>query len=303
MKLYLLENEAHPLDESLKKELASAGHTAEAIALPEDHEQLQALLEDHASGAVFLPAAWDDLFCVKTIDEVDSHARPFETVLVGPPPPLSRLIVAFNHGLTAFLETPVDPETLRLTLKRVEGRWKRSVETAELAATVELYRTGGSAHALSNENLMRDQLLGHALAQFASQEGPFFEGSVTILLASTSPSQQKQLASLLTRFGAQVTTVGTMNEAFEQLKDKAFTVVISDGVLPDGDALAFAARLRQEAKQSIPHFMVWSSSREKVPELLRPESLVNDVILKPGPDLGIESCLPAIVSAVYRMQG
>lgn len=301
MNYYILSSQAHPLDPLVARLLGTAGIQPDILAIPDTHEHVRELLHGRSSGVVFIPAMWEDLLCVKIVNEIENLAIPFEAVVAGDAPPVPLLITAFNSGLGAFIETTVDQSELNLILKRVAARLREKEDRAETMAQLERYRSDRPSLDLSRESLARDQLLGLAFTHFAANEGPFSDGSVRILLVSSSQSQQKHLAGLLRRFGALVETSERMEDSIRRVQEEDFTMIITDGILPDGDAIAFSRRLRQELKKRIPHFIVWSASRDKVATLMRPESQINDVILKPSPDVGMESVLPAIIAAAYRV--
>jgi AmiR/NasT family two-component response regulator len=76
---------------------------------------------------VMFPAIWEDLFCVKIIREISPMPTPFEMVMVDEKPDISNLIIAFNEGLSAYLETPFTKEKLQLTISRIRSRFEDKI--------------------------------------------------------------------------------------------------------------------------------------------------------------------------------
>ena len=128
MKTYLMQNDDHPLDVSVINALSSMSIGFEVLTLPTNHNDVAPLLNDLEGGMVFLPGIWEDLFCVKIIREIFLMPTPFEMVIADATPEISNLIVAFNEGLSAYLETPVTEEKLQLTISRISVCliWHRS---------------------------------------------------------------------------------------------------------------------------------------------------------------------------------
>lgn len=300
MNIYLLDNDAHRLDPSLQAALEEHGETYESLSLPADHEEILTLFADHPGGAVFLPGVWEDLFSVKVVGELAHLTTAFEPVIVGPAPSNGELAAAFNEGLSAYVEAPLQPGRLKQTMKRVAERYKRHEEIALLRHRIAHTGEGVPHRHLDPESVARDHYLGQAFLDIKSQKGPMAGGNALILLVSSSQQQQRQLRALLEGMGFTVKEVGTMADAVGRCSAEPFTVVISDGVLPDGDAEGLAATLHQKLHAQVPRFIVWSSSPEKALELVRPEKHIDDIILKPGPSIGLESVLPTIISAVYQ---
>ncbi len=299
MKIYLLQNDDHPLDEGLTAALESLSMEFKTLTLPTDHGDITHVMSDVQGGVVMLPGIWTDLFCVKVIEETALLSTPFETVIVAPEPDLSSLVVAFNEGLSGYLKLPVTEERLRQVISRARARFEKRVLQIEAERRFSDLAAQSIPFNRSKAMTVRNQYLGRALIDFAKRRGPVFEGTIEVLLVSSSPVQQKQLEELLKASGLSTTTSGNIEEAIQGLDEKDYRVVIADGILPDGDATVLAGRVRKIAKK-MPYMIVWSSSPEKAETLLRPENHIDEVLLKPGPDIGIESVLPSLIAAIYQ---
>lgn len=299
MKIYLLQNDDHPLDKGLTAALEALSMEFKILTLPSDHGDITHVMSDLQGGVVMLPGIWTDLFCVKVIEETALLSTPFETVIVAPEPDLSNLVVAFNEGLSGYLKLPVTEERLRQVISRARARFEKRLLQIEAERRFSDLAAQSIPFNRSKAMTVRNQYLGKAFIDFAKRRGPVFEGTIEVLLVSSSSVQQKQLEELLKASGLSTTTSGNIEEAIQGLEEKDYRVVIADGVLPDGDATVLAGRVRKIAKK-MPYMIVWSSSPEKAATLLRPENHIDEVLLKPGPDIGIESVLPSLIAAIYQ---
>ena len=299
MKIYLLQNDDHPLDKGLTAALESLSMEFKILTLPADHGDITHVMSDLQGGVVMLPGIWTDLFCVKVIEETALLSTPFETVIVAPEPDLSNLVVAFNEGLSGYLKLPVTEERLRQVISRAQARFEKRLLQIEAERRFSDLAAQSIPFNRSKAMTVRNQYLGKAFIDFAKRRGPVFEGTIEVLLVSSSSVQQKQLEELLKASGLSTTTSGNIEEAIQGLEEKDYRVVIADGILPDGDATVLAGRVRKIAKK-MPYMIVWSSSPEKAETLLRPENHIDEVLLKPGPDIGIESVLPSLIAAIYQ---
>ncbi len=300
MKTYLMQNDDYPLDVSLINSLDSISIKFETIPLPGNHNEVAPLLRELEGGIVFFPAIWEDLACVKMVQEISVLSTPFETVIVDVAPEASNLAVAFNEGLSAYLEKPVTNEKLKTTVSRARSGLEKRI--SHIATEQRLANLASQSVPINQSRPMtiRDQHLGKAFIDVANKTGPLFKNEVKVLLVSSSSVQQKQLEATLKAIGVSTTNTGNIEEAIQVSGKKAFVVVISDGVLPDGDAISLANRLRKTSKR-MPHIIVWSSSPEKAATFLKPENHIDEVLMKPDPETGIESILPSIIAVVYRV--
>lgn len=299
MKTYLMQNNDDLLDVSLINVLVSMSIEFKELTLPVNHNDVTPFFTDLEGGLVFFPGIWQDLFCVKTLQEISHISTPFETVIVDAAPEISNLIVAFNEGLSAYLETPVTEEKLQQIISRARSRFDKKV--SQLVTSQRLSDLESQSIPLNRSKAMviRNQYLGKAFIDVANKTGPLFDSKGEVLLVSSSSVQQKQLAVLLKTMGMSIAKTGSIEETIQIADSKEFTVVICDSILPDGDAIILADRLRKISKR-MPHIIVWSSSPEKAAIFLKPESHIDEVLLKPDPETGIESILPSIIAVIYR---
>lgn len=300
MNAYLLSNKSHPLDPSLGKGLKELGVHFEKITLPKDHEEVVDLLEKKQPGVAFIPAVWEDLYCVKVVQEIIRIETPIEPVIVGDAPNAANIIAVFNEGLSAYLEVPFNADKLKLILARVRKRLRNKLENIGAAKKLEEYMEGAVPYIFSPQLVERDQMLAAAFMNIINHDYPVVTSEVNVMLVTSSTAQQQRLKGFLKKVGLKVTTTGSMKEAVDVMGGDKFNLVISDNMLPDGDAITLVAKLRKTVKSHMPRIIVWSSSPDKAAELLKPETHIDDVIIKPGPGASIEHILPALISNIYQ---
>ncbi len=300
MNIYLLDNAENPLDKTLEAALEAAEVSFDRLALPTSHGAVRELVKAREGGTVLLPALWQDLLCVKIVNEIEALDMPFVTVVVGPLPSTENLVSAFNSGLTAVLETPVESTRLDQILKRVQERFNGKVKQARLIHILQEREAMATNAMLAPQMVVRDQYLGHAFKQIIRGKGALCDGTVRVLLVSSSSSQERKLDELLSAIGMTVARASSIEEAEKCVKEAVCSVIVSDSILRDGDAPKLALMLRNTLSADIPRLIVWSSSPEKAPALLSPENHIDAVVIKPGPKAGVESILPTILTEVMR---
>ncbi|MDH5542899.1 MAG: response regulator [Nitrospinota bacterium] len=302
MKSYILENKKNMIDAEVKENLKKGmEHKVEELELPENHEDIYPIFADKEDGIIFIPAIWTDLYCVKIINEVEHLKGVFGAVIVGKTPKASELVVAFNEGLYAYLETPMDKQNFKQTLTRVFGKLRKKSGENLVLGRIKQYESGLSPRSFSHQMHERDHLLAKAYIDVLKDRGPLMDGTVKVLLVTASKAQEGRLEKFLKELGLKIESVDSMAAALEKASVGKFELIITDNMLPDGDAITFVDKLRKLMKKSLPRVIVWSSSPEKFASLLGPENHIDDVILKPGPGAGIEVILPSIVAAIYSL--
>lgn len=87
-----------------------------------------------------------------------------------------------------------------------------------------------------------------------AQKAAFSVKGLRLLVVDDEPDMRKLIATALRAAGAFVVTASSGAEAFEQLSEQSFDVLISDIAMPteDGHALARRVRARQDEKGRIP---------------------------------------------------
>ncbi len=75
-----------------------------------------------------------------------------------------------------------------------------------------------------------------------------------VLIVDDEPAMRKMIATVLRGAGASVVTAGSAAEAFEQLSERSFDVLVSDIAMPteDGHSLARRVRARDDETSRIP---------------------------------------------------
>jgi CheY-like chemotaxis protein len=291
-------------DRELRQLLLKRDFVVEDIAIGSDHGAIAGILKDNEPGFIFIPPAWEDMFCVKVLNEIDLLGFPFETVIFGPKPEMAKLILAFNSGLSGFVELPVNTSSFTQVINRLKFRFVGKLEADRQNRRLTEFERGGTPAAFSSQMLERDHFLARAFMDLAARSGPIFSDNVSVLLVSSSLVQQQTFEAFLKKLGITVFLAGSVAEAGRILgKGNGCRMVISDSVLPDGDVGSLVENVRKTFTSKLPRFVVITSSPDKASELLSPDMHIDDVILKPGPDAGLESILPTIIAGIYQTHG
>ncbi len=304
MNAYFITSGKYRPDLSLMTPLEAHEIPVEEVEMAQDAEAVIALFKDRDPGFVFIPPVWDDLFCVKVIDNLETLRTPFETVIADRQPVISNLVAAYNAGLSAFVELPVNNDVYQQTLIRCRARLEKKMAMLVAGNRLRAYERDAVPNAFSPQILERDQLLSQAFMDLIQRKGPLLGNDVRLLLVFSSEAQQQRFGTFLRSIGLQIATAHDMREALRAVESAGpFAIVISDNILPDGDAAALVNLMRKNMKDKMPRFIVMTGSPDKASDLLRPESHIDDVIIKPGPGHGIEMILPAVISGVYQIRG
>ena len=297
MHLYLLSCPGHIPDESMRIFLKEKSLAYEEVEFAGDHAQIAALFSQRPGGIVFLPAMWEDLLCVKVVQEIGLLPGFFEAVVIGGTPDLEHLTVLFNEGVGGYLMSPVDERLCQAMITRLGERLKRRRETAALSERVLELETRLATSAGAAADRQQHRILGKAYLDLKNQAGPFAK-DMEVLLISTSQVQRERMKGVLKALGMEVITAESIQDALERLRERPIPIVISDNILPDGDGLQLARSIRQSSEW-MPKVIILSSSAEKMRQLLQPGNYIDEVVLKTIFEAGPESVIPPVVKMMY----
>lgn len=304
MNTYFIISGQHRPDPSLAAPLEACDITVEEVEIGKDAETVAALFKDRDPGFIFLPPAWEDLLCVKVINNIETLRTPFETIIADRQPAIPNLVAAYNAGLSAFVELPLNADLFQQAIIRCRARLEKKLSILVAGNRLRAYERDAVPNIFSSQILERDQLLSQAFMDLIQRKGPLLGNNVRLLLVLSSEAQRQRFGTFLRSIGLQIATANDMREALQSLdSDGPFAIVISDNILPDGDASGLVNAMRKTLKDKMPRFIVMTGSPDKASDLLRPESHIDDVILKPGPGHGIEMVLPAVISGIYQIRG
>ncbi len=263
------------------------------MQLPATHREIIPLLEKQKEGILLLPALWEDLYSVKLLNEAENLSGEYSSLFYGSIPESEQLITAFNAGIQAYIPLPIPEKQLAFSLNRAVRKHEKNLQKRQKE---------GRFNLLSYEKQQREhKLLGKAFKDLLHSRNPFILDHVHLLIVNSSSAQEKRLSRFLTEIGSSFVSVRSIAEAIDAFKeDTQFHVLITDYLLPDGDALKLVKTLKEKLQHEMPRVLVWSSTPEEIPKLLRPETFIDEVIIKPSPDEGIESLLPALLFLLYQ---
>ncbi len=270
-----------------------SSYTLSKLETPPAHHDIIPLLEEREQGIILIPALWEDLFCIKLLNEIRTLPHSYAKLFYGQAPEKEHLITAFNAGIDGFISLPADQERVSLLFQKVINKHeedKRRYARACCFDQVNYERIQSERH-----------ILGKAFKDLLHGRNPFALNNIRLLIVNSSSAQERRLSHFLTEVDASSESARSMSHALEVLQSSPpFDILISDYLLPDGDAIQLVKRMREQLKEEMPRVLVWSSSPEEIPALLQPETFIDDVILKPTPFEGIESLLPALFILLYQ---
>ena len=291
--IYLLATKEEDFSSECKKLLRELDYDYAFIKAPDHHDELPKILNDKNSGVVLLAITWDDLLCVKMVEEIVEMERPFESVIFSDLPTPANLAAAFNRGLSGILTNSLKPNEFRLVLqrafRRLDARMKDRVINKDVKAV--------------KSDPLRDHLIGRAILQWLDGKGPVpFDKSLKALVVASSDVQGSALTTLLTQLGLSAFRCKNAAEARSCIDGQEYELVISDCQLPDGTALDVSSYIHQAKRLRLPRFIVWTSSPHLDPKLSAPEAHVDSIMRKPPPESGLASLLPTIFATVMSAQ-
>jgi DNA-binding NtrC family response regulator len=301
MNVFVMQNQRNRVDESVLDIVTEVADVFLSMDLPENHNDIQMMLGTHPGGIVVMPAIWEDLLVVKLVQQIMLLDKPYKTIAVGTCNDIASLATAFNEGLSAFITIPAETGVIVNSIKRVVSQQNLRVNELRLMkknSSVNSY----SAHEVFSEKKnysFREKLVGKLLIQLAEGLNPFKANATSLMNITTSVARQNQFSRLFDTMGFQTTPAATIREALELAGKKEFSVVVSDAVLTDGKISELTSGLKNVCRR-MPYIIVLSSSPEKADELLTPENCIDEVVMKPVPDSGIESVLPTVSAYAFR---
>ena len=299
MKLFLLENNNNSICETVIQSLNKLNIPFEKLKLPEKHTDLIDIFKEKQGGVVFIPSIWDDLFSVKIIQELLFLNKPYEFVMVGDIPTPKDLVVAFNEGLTCFLETPSDEIKLDLIINRAKRKLNEKNEIFQLRDELDKLNEKSIPFERSRAMIERNSLLGKGFIEIYNKTGIFSEDNTNVLVVSPSTVQTKKISDIIKKIGINVTGADSIETAIKEVLSKKFAVIISDSVLHDGNVLDLSNGIKKITTK-MPHIIVWSSSPEKATKFLKPENNIDEFIKKPSPNENCEYILTSVIENIYK---
>lgn len=295
MKYYIAQNKKHSLEKSFLKVFEACSISVETIELPEEHKQVGGMLVDLEPGVVILPSVWEDLFCVKVIQQALVAPNVFECVVAGKVSDAAELACAFNSGAAGFLSSGVEVPDAKVVLGRAAER---------VVCRLEKCRKDAFAKNKQQDHAVPDEEINYLLRAFydvLAAKGPFYARQVRLLLVTSSSAQVSNVLQVLKNSGIEVDMVSDIAQAMEKVKAHEYRIIVSDSVLADGHVHEFTENVRQTISVQMPYFVVITSSVEKIDELLEPANHIDEVMLKSVLSASPERILLPVAASVYQV--
>ena len=208
-------------------------------------------------------------------------------------PPADELAMLFNEGVTAVLHQPVNEHALdnyiNRALKNQHQELERIEELSRRQAKLEKEemrqaKQAGQLARYKNMLKMSFRLIDRLL--LAGSRSDFTQAK--ILLFSDSQFQTERLKRQLEKYGFTVLTAPDATSGLETAHQEKPRIIISDLELPDLQGTELCRMVKNDETLSPNYFIICTANETKVPEVLKPENLVDDCLLKPGDEEELE---------------
>jgi len=252
---------------------------------PPDHEMFKSLLPS-TPAVLFVPAIEEDCWGVKLAQNALNEKLPRVIVLYAPSMPSREfLCLAFREGVDDIISLDADIETLNSKLKRAENILQARLDTMDAGGKWQQEMKSLHLHCeqLERKNAKWEErllALSSTSTRMATGQLILAESAPSVLIVASSNSQAFSAAELCRRLGFNTHLAHTGKDGLEQLSKNPPRVILTDGTLPDMNAMAFAPAARKTLGNKPVVIVAWSSSPESEDTLLAPDSGIDDFVLK-----------------------
>lgn len=235
---------------------------------------------------LFLPALEKDCLGVKLVQTARAFEHGHVTVLYAPSLPDARfLCLAFREGLDDVLPLDEPPVATAVQVKRAGRRFMQRMIRLSKTQDPEGEKLRVLCERFESENAhMREQILhlSSTVGRLARGELKMSKEAPALLIAARSRAQSSSAVEIAKELGFVVTLVESGAEALAAADETPPRVLLTDGTLGDMDGAELARKMRKALGNRPLVVIAWSSSPEAIDQLLTPETLVDDFVLKTG---------------------
>ena len=246
--------------------------------------------EQDCPRVVLLPVIEEDLHTVKQLRSLaDRHPTVLVAAWCSTAPSLSFLAYAFREGLADLLFLDASPTETAFRIKRLalrsEERWaahqrERNAEH-QLAEMRQVHQR--TAH-------QQDQWDRKSIRQLRATRA-LLDGQVTpnaLAVACGSEARRRRLEKAAEALSLELRTYGTGAALLEAAQIRPPTVLLADGVLPDGELPDLVAKLRNLTEEL--YVIAWSTDAT-----YGPEDGIDDIVPKSHEPDGFELAMSAML--------
>ncbi|MEW5723864.1 MAG: response regulator [Thermodesulfobacteriota bacterium] len=201
-------------------------------------------------------------------------------------PGLVHLVLALNEGATALLVPPLSRSALANYVARGLNRRReeitrsteldrcRHVIEKEKACTLEQADELSQTHRRLRQSY---RLINHLLATVGTGRKEF-----KVLLVSDSTFQVDLFRRPLEDHNFQVLSAPDGQKGLETAQREKPRIIVSDLEMPGLNGLELCRAVKNDQTLAPNHFIVCTANQNKIPDVLKPENMVDDCLLKPG---------------------
>ena len=257
-----------------------------------------------APGLIILPAGEEDCLGVKQAQQI-RLASPFHVVALvdrALPSP-AYLCLAFREGVDDVIALSGEKESLRSRIarlvKRLECNSRQAADAERRRGEQEaLHRLRAQCEARIARWKERMLFLAATASRIASGELQMDNLSPLLVVAVSSASQAGSAADLARKMGFMVEVAHDGASALAAMARNAPAVLLSDGTLPDMDAVELAGRTRQTLAARPVVIIAWSSNADLEETLMAPGTGIDDFVLKSAAREGMGMLAAALLGAI-----
>lgn len=266
--------------------LTERGEKSERLELDLTHPEFVSRVAGLRPAVVLARFHEGDLASIKAMQTMRMATRCVQAIFITQKPLSAPILtLMFNEGAFGVLQEPLDAplawQLIRQAIKR--SKWERD----EMARDEELRRLNESlrqrAEKLEGEAARDHETIDRLeqLAYLLIADRGFKPQSVQALIVSNAEYQRGLLEEEFKKLGFVTHTAKTAGEAMPMIKKLSPDIVLSDLELSDMSGMEFGRKVKSEQGYPRTHFVIITSSPEKVDKIMSPETKVDDCVVKP----------------------
>ncbi|MEW6266191.1 MAG: response regulator [Thermodesulfobacteriota bacterium] len=235
---------------------------------------------------VILDYLAEDALSVKAMQMVRDKMPLIKFIFVlADEPPLAHLVLALNEGAAAFLAPPVARGALDNYVTRALSRQRE--EKANQEEIERCRRTADEEKACSLEQSLTIAKQTRVLRQYSLLvnhllAAPPARPDRKVLVVSDSTYQIDLFRRHLEEANFQVLTAKDGQAGLETAHREHPRIIVSDLEMPNLNGLELCRAVKNDKALVPNHFIICTANEKKIEEVLRPEHLVDDCLLKPS---------------------
>lgn len=267
--------------------LKDSGLSVDRIEMEITDPEFQALDANCEIGVVVSRFHEGDLASIKAMQSLKLKVQCMSFIFISEKElPASVLTLLFNEGAYGILNEPVSMESAKRLISQAvkKSAWERDeiIRRENLAKSNEILQNKIESleYELSISVKFGEKL--ERLVYSLIKDNEVKPESIKILIVSDSQYQRNVLTGQFSDIGFQVESTGSAEDAMPEIKKIKPKIVLSDLELPKMSGVDLAREVKGTKGYPPLHFVIVTSSEDKLDYILSPETMVDDCVIKPG---------------------